>query len=127
MSDRSDCRESFIVEEELERFIRESTWTNVNEEAKKKCIDKAGFQNNAQFDWLRVRSSRQQFENPSKLFSGYTTSIMLFFSKVDKATLKIEKFYTEGGEFGQGYDDFASVEIEIPGLLEKCRQQPPLW
>ena len=36
MSDRSDCRESFIVEEELERFIRESTWTNVNEEAKKK-------------------------------------------------------------------------------------------
>ena len=55
--------------------------------------------------------------------------MLYFFDKTnrDKATYELQKFFTEGGEFGQGYDDFASVEIEIPGLLEKCRQQPPLW
>ena len=42
----------FIVEEQLERFIQEASWTNINEEAKKKCIDKAGFQINAQSETL---------------------------------------------------------------------------
>ena len=50
---------------------------------------------------------------------------MLFFSKVDVATLQIEKFYTEGGEFGNGFADVETLEIQIEGLLEKARQQLP--
>ena len=47
MSYRPGCLESFIVEEELEQFIKTSSWTNATQGEKKKCIDQAGFQINA--------------------------------------------------------------------------------
>ena len=48
-----DCGESFrgetyLIEEDLERFIRERPWSNTTEENKKFIIEKAGFQINAQ-------------------------------------------------------------------------------